>query len=167
MMLLTVVCMPLTAGVSNKYLSFTSLGWSIPLELAFPVIAILNNEVLSGIHNNTEHMRLLWPILMIVNAVRNYVTCLAFTSAIIMVNHSVTDEHLGKVNGLGQSMGALARALGPAVGGLLWSLGTKYHFIYLNFIAVTLLYLLNMYASDLVPKSLDHKKKRRTPAKVR
>jgi hypothetical protein len=160
MMFLTVVCLPLTEGVSNKWLSFMSLGVSIPLELVYPLIAILNNEVLSGV-NKTEHMWLLFPMLMFFTAVRNYFTCLAFTSSIMMVNHSVYDEYLGAVNGLGQSLGALARSAGPAVGGLLWSLGTKYHFVYLNFIAVTLLYLLNMYVSDLVPQSLDYKKKRR------
>ena len=98
---------------------------------------------------------------MLVNIVKNYFNCLSFTSAIMMVNHSVTDEYLGAVNGLGQSLGALARCLGPAVGGLLWSMGTRYHFVWLNFIFITLLYLLNMYVSDLVPKSLDYKKQRR------
>ena len=38
-----------------------------------------------------------------------------------MINNSVYDESLGKVNGLGQSMASLARTIGPAFGGLLWS----------------------------------------------
>ena len=38
----------------------------------------------------------------------------------IMINNSVESEHLGKVNGLGQSVAALARAVGPAIGGILW-----------------------------------------------
>lgn len=159
MMVLTMLTMPLTNGVSNKWISKFSLALSIPLELAFPVIALLNNQVFAHIRSNTERLWLLWPVLIIVNTVKNLFTCLAFTSSIIMVNHSVTDEHLGAVNGLGQSLGALARSLGPAVGGLLWSMGTRYNFVYINFIATTVLYLLNYYVSHLVPKSLDHRKK--------
>ena len=84
-----------------------------------------------------------------------------------MVNHRVTDEYLGAVNGLGQSLGALARSLGPAVGGLLWSVATKYNFIYLNFIAVSVLFALNYYVSYLVPDSLDHRKKEKRSGKKR
>ena len=43
----------------------------------------------------------------------------------IMINNSVFDEALGAVNGLGQSMASLARAIGPAFGGLLWSISEK------------------------------------------
>lgn len=161
MMILTVVCMPLTSGISNKLLSWYSLGWSIPLSLAFPLIALLNNDVLVDLKNNTEHMWLLWPILILVNSVKNFITCQCFTSAIIMVNHSVTDEHLGKVNGFGQSIGSLARCMGPVIGGLLWSLGTRFNFVYLNFIAIAILLVLNMYVTNISPSSLDHKKKRR------
>lgn len=159
MMALTMLTMPLTNGVSNKWISKFSLAVSIPLVLAFPAIALLNNQVFAHIRSNTERLWLLWPVLIIVNTVKNLFTCMAFTSAILMVNHSVTDEYLGAVNGLGQSLGALARSLGPAVGGLLWSVGTRYNFAYFNFIATTLLYLLNYYVSHLVPKSLDHRKK--------
>ena len=42
-----------------------------------------------------------------------------------MINNSVFDEALGAVNGLGQSMASLARAIGPAFGGLLWSISEK------------------------------------------
>jgi hypothetical protein len=43
----------------------------------------------------------------------------------VQVNVSVEPEHLGAVNGLGQSIAAGMRALGPAVAGVLWSLGSK------------------------------------------
>jgi len=166
MMVLTVVCMPLTNGVSNKFMSKMSLAVNLPLCMSFPFIAMLNNEVLLHL-NTTAHLWLLWPLMILINTLKNLFSCFMFTSSIIMVNHSVTDEYLGAVNGLGQSLGALARSLGPAVGGLLWSVATRYNFIYLNFIAVTVIFGLNYYVSYLVPDSLDHRKKEKRSAKKR
>lgn len=164
MMVLTVVCMPLTNGVSNKFMSKMSLAVNLPLCMSFPFIALLNNDVLVNL-NRTTQLWLLWPLLILINTLKNLFSCFMFTSSIIMVNHSVTDEYLGAANGLGQSLGALARSLGPAVGGLLWSLSTRYNFIYLNFIAVTVIFGLNYYVSYLVPDSLDHRKKEKRSAK--
>ena len=59
------------------------------------------------------------------------------------MNDSVADRHLGEVNGLGQSIGALARAVGPALGGLLWSLSRQFNFIFANFIGVATLLLIS------------------------
>ena len=42
--------------------------------------------------------------------------CLSFTAVMILINHSVVADDLGKVNGLGQSMASLTRAIGPAIG---------------------------------------------------
>ena len=42
--------------------------------------------------------------------------CLSFTAVMIQINHSVVADDLGKVNGLGQSMASLTRAIGPAIG---------------------------------------------------
>eukprot|EP01032_Pedospumella_encystans_P012340 gene12340-14283_t len=166
MMVLTVVCMPLTNGVSNKFMSKMSLAVNLPLCMSFPFIAMLNNAILVHL-NKTAQLWLLWPLLILINTLKNLFSCFMFTSSIIMVNHSVTDEYLGAVNGLGQSLGALARSLGPAVGGLLWSVATKYNFIYLNFIAVSMLFALNYYVSYLVPDSLDHRKKEKRGGKKR
>lgn len=159
MMVMSILCIPLIDGVSNKYLSKLSISLLVPLCLAFPLIALLNNHVLVNMGNDTAHMWLLWPLLILVNTFKNLFTNFSFTAAVIMVNYSVTDEYLGAVNGLGQSLGALARSLGPAVGGLLWSVATKYDFVYLNFIAVVAVFALNYYISYLAPASLDHRKK--------
>jgi len=159
MMVMSILCIPLIDGVSNKYLSKLSISLLVPLCLAFPLIALLNNHVLVNMTNDTAHMWLLWPLLILVNTFKNLFTNFSFTAAVIMVNYSVTDEYLGAVNGLGQSLGALARSLGPAVGGLLWSVATKYDFVYLNFVAVIAVFALNYYVSYLAPASLDHRKK--------
>lgn len=162
MMIMSILCIPLIDGVSNKYLSKLSISLLVPLCLAFPLIALLNNHVLVNMGNETAHMWLLWPLLILVNTFKNLFTNFSFTAAVIMVNYSCTDEHLGAVNGLGQSLGALARSLGPAVGGLLWSVATKYDFVYLNFVAVVAVFALNYYVSYLAPASLDHRKKKAT-----
>ncbi|KAL4856775.1 Protein ZINC INDUCED FACILITATOR-LIKE 1 [Chlorella vulgaris] len=44
----------------------------------------------------------------------------AFTGSLILVNAAAPKESLGAVNGAGQSLASLVRALGPALGGLSW-----------------------------------------------
>jgi hypothetical protein len=44
----------------------------------------------------------------------------AFTGCIILVNAVAPKDSLGAVNGAGQSLASLVRALGPALGGLSW-----------------------------------------------
>jgi len=65
---------------------------------------------------------------------------------------------LGAVNGLGQSLASLSRSIGPAVGGVLWSLSVHYHFVFLNFMVVSLLLGGCNYINRCLPLSLDEKK---------
>ncbi|KAI3429316.1 hypothetical protein D9Q98_005411 [Chlorella vulgaris] len=44
----------------------------------------------------------------------------AFTGSLILVNAAAPKQSLGAVNGAGQSLASLVRALGPALGGLSW-----------------------------------------------
>ena len=76
----------------------------------------------------------------------------------IQINHSVMDEYLGAVNGMGQSFAALARAIGPALGGALWSIGTIHPFIFLNFIMIGVIYAICLIIDYYLPLSLDHGK---------
>jgi hypothetical protein len=158
MMVLTVVCMPYTAGVSNLKMTKWTLVATVPFIMAYPLLALFNSQVLSSVHNYAGHLLLLWPALILVTMCRNFITALTFTAAIVMVNNSVEDKHLGKVNGLGQSLGSLARSLGPALGGVIWSIGTISNFVYLNFIVIFMTYAVNYYVTSLLPKSLDVKK---------
>lgn len=73
-----------------------------------------------------------------------------------MVNHSVYDRDLGAVNGLGQSMSSLARSVGPALGGALWSLSVKFDFIFLNFIIAVAILVLCQILGRFLPVSLDY-----------
>ena len=51
-----------------------------------------------------------------------------FTAVMVVVNSSVRAGEIGAVNGFGQSLAAAARALGPVVGGSLWSAAVAAHF---------------------------------------
>ena len=46
----------------------------------------------------------------------------AFTSCLVLVNLAAPKESLGVVNGAGQTLASGVRALGPWLGGILWSL---------------------------------------------
>ena len=74
-----------------------------------------------------------------------------FTAMMIQVNDSVADKNLGAVNGLGQSIGALARAIGPALGGILWSLSVKFSMIVLNFIGACILLIICQLLNSQLP----------------
>eukprot|EP01034_Spumella_vulgaris_P025841 gene25841-32338_t len=72
---------------------------------------------------------------VLVSVAKSVMGCISFTAVMLQVNHSVYDEHLGAVNGLGQSLASLSRAVGPAIGVL--------------------------YINSILPPSLDIKKKAR------
>ncbi|GLC73711.1 hypothetical protein PLESTF_001411000 [Pleodorina starrii] len=51
----------------------------------------------------------------------------AFTGSIIAVNAAPSPAQLGAVNGVGQTLAALVRGVGPALGGLLWAVSLGLH----------------------------------------
>ena len=63
------------------------------------------------------------------------------------------------MNGLGQSLASMARSIGPAVGGLLWSFSVQKHFMFLNFIGFSVGLVCCQAINLHLPKSLDYKKK--------
>jgi hypothetical protein len=84
---------------------------------------------------------------------------------IIIINHSVTTDKLGEVNGLGQSFAAAARSIGPAIGGAMWSISVRNRFIFMNFIVASSVLLATQYIAYLLPDSLDYQKKPSSPIK--
>jgi hypothetical protein len=77
---------------------------------------------------------------------------------IIFVNHSAYDYQLGTINGIGQTVAAGARSVGPALGGLLWSLSVKIHFLYINYLLSILLFLVMFGISFTLSPSIDQAK---------
>lgn len=61
------------------------------------------------------------PVMWLAMACKSIVGVNAFTACLIMVNTVSPREHLGAVNGLGQSIASGARALGPVLGGMAWA----------------------------------------------
>ena len=74
------------------------------------------------------------------------------------MNHSVTAENLGKVNGLGQMLASFARFIGPAFGGILWSLSVQTSFVFINFICAAFIMSCTSIVTLYLPRSLDFKK---------
>lgn len=81
----------------------------------------------------------------------------------MLVNHSVADGDLGKVNGMGQLFASIARSAGPALGGVIWSISLRFHFVFANFIVTGLILLVCEYIALQLPASLDYKKGHANP----
>ena len=71
---------------------------------------------------------------------------------------SVPSRHLGKVNGMGQMIAALARAVGPALGGAFWSVSLRHDFVFLNFLLAAACLAACQVGVSLLPASLDRRR---------
>jgi hypothetical protein len=129
--------------------------------MIWPLLGLLNQHLLQTILPSTVSS-FMWPALVLICVVKCVSATLAFTAVTIQVSHCVDDEDLGTVNGFGQSLASLARGIGPALGGVLWSLSTSVGFVYFNFIAVVGLWILNLYIARWLPLSLDRMKQSRS-----
>jgi MFS family permease len=86
--------------------------YMILFYLVFPLISsklIYVNEQMS------------WVVLVIAVAVRFFANVLGFTSITILLNNSAEKRQLGFVNGCCQTGASFVRAIGPALGGIIWS----------------------------------------------
>jgi hypothetical protein len=79
-----------------------------------------------------------WTAVTTVVLMKNVFFNLAFTGTSLMVTNSVPSAHLGSANGFGQTVGSFSRAVGPALCGLIWSLGIRIHFVPLTFFVIGL-----------------------------
>ncbi|KAG2445989.1 hypothetical protein HXX76_000592 [Chlamydomonas incerta] len=74
--------------------------------------------------------------------VKAFAQCSAFTGSIIAVNAAPSQEQLGAVNGVGQTLAALVRGVGPALGGILWAVSLGLHSAgqqFLTFVIIALI----------------------------
>lgn len=135
---------------------------AIPLILFWPCLALLNQHVLLHWKSHTAYVAVLWPTLLLMSLFKNVFACLSFTAVMLQINHSVTNELLGKVNGMGQSLASAARAIGPALGGMLWSISIQRQFVFLNFIAVMVILAASSMVNHWLPMSIDRKRRSRS-----
>jgi len=106
-----------------------------------------------------EHLNYVgsWIVISALIFAKNTFLSIAFAGAFVMVNNCAPKEHLGSVNGVGQTFAAFARTAGPALCGVFWSLGTHLHFVPLPFYATGFASLLCVYLSFRLPLSLRYK----------
>lgn len=61
-------------------------------------------------------------------ALRNFFAILAYPLILILIKEACNPKHLGKINGLGASVGAVARCISPPISGLLYDWGKDFGF---------------------------------------
>lgn len=150
--------LPKFASKSKKWMFKTGTFFCLPIIFLFPLMSSFNLYLINHV-DPSIYPYIFWPIMVCIVIFKNMCGSLQFTAVMIQVNHSVPSECLGAVNGLGQSMAAFARAIGPALGGIFWSLSIRNHFVLFNFIITAVVMLIAYYLNYLLPKSIDMKRK--------
>ena len=156
MLLFTFFILPKLASQSKLWMFRIGIYYAIPLAFGWPLLAILDHQYLA---RNQYKFIISRSLLILISVLKSVFSCMSFTSVTIQINHSCRDENLGAVNGLGQSLASFSRCIGPALGGILWSISIKKHFIFTNFISVVVILVSCLYVSFLLPKSIDFKRK--------
>lgn len=113
LMVYTSVILP---RITARVRTFTLLRWGVASSIAvFTLFPVTNYVAALGSES------LLWVVLVATLVVKQCAGASAFLCVMLIVNQSGSGRELGAVNGIGQSFAALARAIGPALGGFLWS----------------------------------------------
>lgn len=103
---------------------------------------------------------LLWPALALAMLSKNFCSSCSFLAIMLLITNSVPPSRLGAANGIGQSMAAGARAIGPALGGMLWTISVQKSFMEMNFILIAVSMLLTqLFSSWFLPASLERQKR--------
>ncbi|KAH8945495.1 hypothetical protein BDL97_12G042400 [Sphagnum fallax] len=85
---------------------------SVPLILAYPIIATLHGWVL-------------WVILNLVSIVKTFFSMMILSASFILLNNAVPQDQRGVANGVSMSVVSVFKAIGPAFGGSLFAWGQK------------------------------------------
>jgi len=157
MLCFNMLILPTLGKYSKLTLYKTTNLVAIPFTMAWPLAGLLNSRLVES-HRLQPKSPIMYLALLGISSVKNSLAVVTFTAVIILVNHSVPSRYLGKVNGMGQSFAALARAAGPALGGALWSITIRYDCVFLNFIFASCMLALGQVIVSYLPASLDHKR---------
>lgn len=159
----TLMILPGLTSMSKRFLNSVGTIGALLACIMWPVIAQVNSI---WVATTLHPFFLLWPVMIFIYSMKAILTNVAYTGILMQVNHSVYVENLGQVNGLGQSFASLARAIGPAFGGALWSLSYNMNFVVLNFIIVALIFASSEKLNSVLPSQLEHQKVRSQPKHV-
>jgi hypothetical protein len=175
MLVFTVTILPLVANGDKPRLFIYGTWGTIPAAMLYPFGAAATVAIgaLLGWHSQTSSVQdlpmLSYVFLITVKTVQSIFACLAFTAIVVQVNESVAENELADVNAMGQMFAALSRAVGPGIGGVLWTMSVKSDFIYGNFIGVVVVLflasLLNQLVVAKIPKTLSNKDFKRRAGK--
>jgi len=103
-------------------------------------------------------LTLMWLSMILPLIPRVMVYATMFTCSIILVSNSAKPNQRGSVNGVAQSVASFVRALGPLLGGLVWTWSVSISFSLHNhipYVIVTLICIANCVIAWQLPLSLN------------
>jgi hypothetical protein len=124
---------------------------SVPLVIAYPVIATLDG----------------WMLMVILNLaslVKNILSNVVYGAIFLLINNSVPQDQRGVANGLSLCLNSISKAMGPAGGGSLFALGQTRQDAYIlpgNELVFTVLGFVAVLSAittfePVLPRSTDH-----------
>lgn len=147
-------CVTKKYGVRKSFVGAVSLsvvsGFFLPISALLPAHPIVISMLMTG---SFCAIRILQVV--------------SFTAIMVIVNNSAPPSELGAVNGLGQSLAAIARGIGPVLGGCLWTVSLvigessqsalcpSTASLWIPFIARALVLLVAVYFGCVLPRSLE------------
>ena len=160
-LLFTIWLLPFFASGSKLRMFRLGIVTAVPVTLLWPMLGFVQSSwVLQSLSHPIRHT-FISTMSILLSLARYTSASLSFTAVMILINHSVSDEYSARANGLGQCLAALARTIGPALGGAIWSLGTKFHSTFLIFISVVASLFFCLILNSFLPAYLDHKHDRK------
>lgn len=81
----------------------------------------------------------MFPFFFVVLALINCFGTLGFTLGNVLVNNAVPESQLAMINGISQSLSALARGLAPIIGGVVMTVASEMHFPGRQFVVFALM----------------------------
>ncbi|KAJ9061276.1 hypothetical protein DSO57_1022190 [Entomophthora muscae] len=123
----------------------------IPLYSAMPLVRTMLVS---------NHPRLAWGLLLLLNSVKTFCVVVGFTTTNILLPESCPNKaSLGKINGISNSLGSLMRGIGPYICGVVysWSLSNHlpfpfdYHF---TFFLISTMSLVTLMITKLITPAM-------------
>eukprot|EP01107_Rhizomastix_libera_P009778 TRINITY_DN25945_c0_g1_i1.p1 TRINITY_DN25945_c0_g1~~TRINITY_DN25945_c0_g1_i1.p1 ORF type:complete len:192 (+),score=33.31 TRINITY_DN25945_c0_g1_i1:728-1303(+) len=123
-----------------------------PLFLCFPSISYI------ALH----YPSLLWAAMISFVSLYQFFTQIVMTAVITIVNNSVIEKDLGKINGIGQSVVSLTRGTSPGLMSSLFAWSISYNKFPIDnhfpFIILAFLTICSSFMSFVLPKSINSSK---------
>ena len=88
----------------------------VPTLLVFPCLNYL------AVEEGSSDTWTVWICFLLEQAIRSMCSAHAFSTLILLVTNAVPETHMGKAHGLGQSLAAFGRTIGPLISGSLLTL---------------------------------------------